>query len=86
MQPHRRKKPFIEKKNAVTFHLVHRSQKDPLTADETAPQRILLPAQKVTVECTGQRVDLVFGFWFAILRDCTGVVLVFELVYFLDLL
>ncbi|XP_015277472.1 PREDICTED: protein LTV1 homolog [Gekko japonicus] len=44
--PHRRKKPFIEKKKAVTFHLVHRSQKDPLTADETAPQRILLPAQK----------------------------------------
>ncbi|XP_048345291.1 protein LTV1 homolog [Sphaerodactylus townsendi] len=44
--PRRRKKPFIEKKNAVTFHLVHRSQKDPLTADETAPQRILLPTQK----------------------------------------
>ncbi|XP_060096510.1 protein LTV1 homolog [Heteronotia binoei] len=44
--PHRRKKPFIEKKKAVTFHLVHRSQKDPLTADETAPQRILLPAQE----------------------------------------
>ncbi|XP_077207003.1 protein LTV1 homolog [Paroedura picta] len=44
--PHRRKKPFIEKKKAVKFHLVHRSQKDPLTADETAPQRILLPAQK----------------------------------------
>uniref|UniRef100_A0A8D0EDK9 Protein LTV1 homolog n=1 Tax=Salvator merianae TaxID=96440 RepID=A0A8D0EDK9_SALMN len=44
--PHRRKKPFIEKKNAVTFHLVHRSQRDPLTADDTAPQRVLLPAQK----------------------------------------
>ncbi|XP_053146515.1 protein LTV1 homolog isoform X1 [Hemicordylus capensis] len=44
--PHRRKKPFIEKKKAVTFHLVHRSQKDPLTADDTAPQRVLLPAQK----------------------------------------
>ncbi|KAH0622356.1 hypothetical protein JD844_024593 [Phrynosoma platyrhinos] len=46
LQPHRRKKPFIEKKNAVTFHLVHRSQRDPLTADDTAPQRVLLPAQK----------------------------------------
>ncbi|XP_053238058.1 protein LTV1 homolog [Podarcis raffonei] len=44
--PHRRKKPFIEKKNAVTFHLVHRSQRDPLAADDTAPQRVLLPAQK----------------------------------------
>ncbi|XP_007422967.1 protein LTV1 homolog [Python bivittatus] len=44
--PHRRKKPFIEKKKAVTFHLVHRSQKDPLTADDSAPQRVLLPALK----------------------------------------
>ncbi|XP_027996769.2 protein LTV1 homolog [Eptesicus fuscus] len=44
--PHRKKKPFIEKKKAVSFHLVHRSQRDPLAADETAPQRVLLPAQK----------------------------------------
>ncbi|KAM9666256.1 protein LTV1 homolog [Trichechus inunguis] len=45
--PHRKKKPFIEKKKAVSFHLVHRSQRDPLAADETAPQRVLLPTQKV---------------------------------------
>lgn len=38
------KKAFIDKKNAVTFHLVHRSQHDPLVADETAPQRVLLEA------------------------------------------
>lgn len=44
--PHKKKKPFIEKKKAVTFHLVHRSQKDPLAADDTAPQRVLLPAQR----------------------------------------
>ena len=43
-QPGRRKKHFIDKKNAVTFHLVHRSQRDPLQADEDAPQRVLLPA------------------------------------------
>ncbi|XP_006891743.1 PREDICTED: protein LTV1 homolog [Elephantulus edwardii] len=48
--PHRKKKPFIEKKKAVTFHLVHRSQRDPLAADETAPQRVLLPTQKVNDE------------------------------------
>ncbi|KAM5163091.1 protein LTV1 homolog [Mantella aurantiaca] len=48
--PHRKKKPFIEKKNAVTFHLVHRSQRDPLAADETAPQRVLLPADKADAE------------------------------------
>lgn len=48
-QPHRKKKSFIEKKKAVTFHLVHRSQKDPLAADEKAPQHVLLPATKVQV-------------------------------------
>jgi len=36
-------KKFIDKKNADTFVLVHRSQKDPLAADETAPQRVLVP-------------------------------------------
>uniref|UniRef100_A0A1A9W3Q3 Protein LTV1 homolog n=1 Tax=Glossina brevipalpis TaxID=37001 RepID=A0A1A9W3Q3_9MUSC len=38
------KKPFIDRKRAVTFHLVHRSQHDPLITDETAPQRVLLEA------------------------------------------
>ncbi|KAM8878288.1 protein LTV1 homolog [Spinachia spinachia] len=45
--PHRKKKSFIEKKKAVTFHLVHRSQRDPLAADEKAPQHVLLHANKV---------------------------------------
>ena len=36
-------KKFIDKKSAVTFNLVHRSQKDPLAADEKAPQRVLVP-------------------------------------------
>ncbi|XP_063054401.1 protein LTV1 homolog [Engraulis encrasicolus] len=48
--PHRKKKSFIDKKNAVSFHLVHRSQRDPLAADEKAPQHVLLPANKVEVE------------------------------------
>ncbi|XP_042620501.1 protein LTV1 homolog [Cyprinus carpio] len=47
---HRKKKSFINKKNAVCFHLVHRSQKDRLAADETAPRHVLLPAAKVEVE------------------------------------
>ena len=46
-QPHKKKKSFIEKKAAVTFHLVHRSQRDPLAADEKAPQHVLLPVNKV---------------------------------------
>nr|CAB3263568.1 protein LTV1 homolog [Phallusia mammillata] len=40
--PRRSKKPFIDKKKSVTFQLVHRSQKDPLAADEDAPQRVLV--------------------------------------------
>lgn len=48
------KKKFIDKKNAVTFHLVHRSQQDPLTADETAPQRVLLPVSNTTQQKTKQ--------------------------------
>ncbi|XP_011312242.1 protein LTV1 homolog [Fopius arisanus] len=41
--PKGKTKKFIDKKNSVTFHLVHRSQQDPLAADETAPQRVLVP-------------------------------------------
>ncbi|XP_022125877.2 protein LTV1 homolog [Pieris rapae] len=37
------KKKFIDRKKAVTFNLVHRSQRDPLAADVTAPQRVLVP-------------------------------------------
>ncbi|XP_077461008.1 protein LTV1 homolog [Stigmatopora argus] len=48
--PHRKKKSFIDKKKALTFHLVHRSQKDPLVADEKAPQHVLVPTAKADVE------------------------------------
>lgn len=41
LQP-KTKRRFIDKKNAVTFHLVHRSQHDPLITDETAPQHVLV--------------------------------------------
>ena len=41
--PKGKTKKFIDKKNSVTFHLVHRSQRDPLIADETAPERVLVP-------------------------------------------
>ncbi|KAK0171278.1 hypothetical protein PV328_009026 [Microctonus aethiopoides] len=45
--PKGRSKKFIDKNNSVTFHLVHRSQQDPLAADETAPQRVLVPVGSV---------------------------------------
>uniref|UniRef100_A0A8C5L7X2 Protein LTV1 homolog n=1 Tax=Jaculus jaculus TaxID=51337 RepID=A0A8C5L7X2_JACJA len=48
--PHRKKKPFIEKKKAVSFHLVHWIQRDPLAVDKTVPQRVLLPTQKESDE------------------------------------
>ncbi|KAM7008986.1 protein LTV1 homolog [Tautogolabrus adspersus] len=61
--PHRKKKSFIEKKKAVTFHLVHRSQRDPLAADEKAPQHVLLPAAKVDSE-KRQEEQREFGVFF----------------------
>ncbi|CAI2173100.1 1579_t:CDS:2 [Funneliformis geosporum] len=36
------KKPFIDRKNARHFHLVHRSQKDPLISDHEASSRVLV--------------------------------------------
>lgn len=36
-------KKFIDKKSAVKFHIVHRSQYDPLIADENAPKYVLVP-------------------------------------------
>ncbi|CAF1606083.1 unnamed protein product, partial [Adineta ricciae] len=39
--PQRRK--FINKKKAITFQLVHRSQHDPLIADDAAGEHVLVP-------------------------------------------
>ena len=38
------KKKFINKNEAVTFHLVHRSQKDPLIVDEDSSKHVLVEA------------------------------------------
>lgn len=45
----RHKKKFIDKKNAITFHLVHRSQQDPMLVSEDS-QHVLLPAAKNSKE------------------------------------
>ncbi|CAH1977533.1 unnamed protein product [Acanthoscelides obtectus] len=48
----------IDKKKAVTFQLVHRSQQDPLIADEDAPQRVLVPIEaKETRKDKENRID-----------------------------
>jgi len=39
--PYRRK--FLDKKKAITFQLVHRSQHDPLISDDTAGEHVLVP-------------------------------------------
>ncbi|ESP00566.1 hypothetical protein LOTGIDRAFT_157842 [Lottia gigantea] len=39
----KKKKKFIDKKNSVTFSLVHRSQRDPLIANDDVGTRVLLP-------------------------------------------
>lgn len=38
---------FIDKKNSITYDILHRSQRDPLAADEDAPQRVLVPREPV---------------------------------------
>jgi len=49
-KPKSKKTAFIDKKNSVTFQLVHRSQKDALAADEDAPQRLLMPVARSSEE------------------------------------
>lgn len=60
-------KKFIDKKNAVTFHLVHRSQQDPLAADEKAPQHVLVAApaaKKKKKDKTSVEEEHKFGIFF----------------------
>ncbi|QQP55514.1 LTV1 -like protein [Caligus rogercresseyi] len=47
-KPCNKKKKFIDRKNesSVTFKLIHRGQRDPLAADEDAPQRVLQTEQR----------------------------------------
>lgn len=40
-----KKKPFIDRSSAAHFTLVHRSQRDPKSADPDAPQRVLAPSE-----------------------------------------
>lgn len=41
------KRQFVNKKNAQTFQLVHRSQRDPEIHNEDASQRVLVPVQTI---------------------------------------
>ncbi|XP_078317065.1 protein LTV1 homolog [Crassostrea virginica] len=52
-----KKKKFIDKKNAVTFHLVHRSQRDPLQAKEESSKHVLIPAEKNVINKEKQKEE-----------------------------
>lgn len=40
---HKKRKPFIDKKNATTYRLLHRSQRDPLIVDDEVGKHVLHP-------------------------------------------
>ncbi|RKP06241.1 Low temperature viability protein-domain-containing protein [Thamnocephalis sphaerospora] len=50
-----KKKNFIDKKNARHFHLVHRSQRDPLIADAEASERVFV--EGVSSAAAGKQAD-----------------------------
>lgn len=62
----RKKKRFIDKKNAVTFNLVHRSQHDPLQADDAAPKHVLVEVGAAAVPSDQARREeqVKFGVYF----------------------
>lgn len=41
----------------MTFHLVHRSQQDPLAADERAPQKVLIPVTAQTKADSKKQIE-----------------------------
>jgi len=49
-KPKNKKSAFIDKKNAVKFQLIHRSQQDPLAADADANQMVLQPVTEKVKE------------------------------------
>jgi hypothetical protein len=63
-----KKKKFIDPRvdNCTTFTLVHRSQKDPLATDDTAPQRVLVanPEAKGAKKKTDREEERQFGVFY----------------------
>ena len=56
----KKKRQFIDKKKAQNFSLVHRSQRDPLKADEDSAQHVLVPIDPVK-----QEERLTYGIYYA---------------------
>ncbi|CAG8640629.1 26_t:CDS:10 [Funneliformis mosseae] len=51
------KKPFIDRKNARHFHLVHRSQKDPLISDHEASSRVLVEVVPTNLRGKNKQIE-----------------------------
>lgn len=60
----RKKKKFIDRKNAVSFNLVHRSQQDPLLADDDAPKHVLVEADRSTDIGDRKKEQLKYGVYY----------------------
>ncbi|KAF0290286.1 Protein LTV1 [Amphibalanus amphitrite] len=60
------RKRFIDKDKSVTFQLVHRSQRDPLVADPSAPQRVLLEVEdpKADAKLSQREQQMKYGIYF----------------------
>lgn len=63
-QGRHKRQQFIDKKNAVTFHLVHRSQRDPLQADEESSKFVLQEA----VNLNEEKVNFHFKHFFMFIK------------------
>ena len=59
------RKRFIDKDKSVTFQLLHRSQRDPLVADSSAPQRVLAEVEDPKDAKLSQReLQMKYGIYF----------------------
>jgi len=63
-KPKNKKASFIDKKNSISFHLVHRSQQDPLAADDTAPQMVLKSILPKELESKAKEEERKYGLFF----------------------
>ncbi|XP_077991122.1 protein LTV1 homolog isoform X2 [Glandiceps talaboti] len=62
-KPGKKSKKFIDKKKAANFQLVHRSQRDPLQADEESSQHVLRPLE-TTDEDSRREEQKKYGVYF----------------------
>ena len=60
------RKRFIDKDKSVTFQLLHRSQRDPLVADPSAPQRVLTEVEdpKGDAKLSKRELQMKYGIYF----------------------